>query len=345
MSTQSTMNGDTAESGYPHVPKYFFPTQQIPKLSCNDPLADELISQEKPVVLTDTKLCESALKWDLDYLANNMGNERYMVFVSQNNRFKYYDEAKMKQYRINFNPPTRRVDMTFTEFVKKLREWKPGDERVYLQQGLNNTFGRGIVLDFLQFNWQWLNVQQKKHNWGPLTSNLLLVGMESNITPVHYDEQQNFFCQLIGKKRCILFAPEHYERLYPHPVYHPHDRQSQVDFDMPDLEKFPGLDQLQGWETVIGPGEVLYIPMYWWHHIESLPNLGHTVSVNFWYKGGPTESVEYPLKPRQKLAIMRNVEKMLLEALKDPGEVGPLLRSLVLGRYSGEDALKEEGNL
>lgn len=61
----------------------------------------------------------------------------------------------------------------------------------------------------------------------------------------------------------------------------------QVDFDAPDMEKFPGLEQLQGVETVMGPGDVLYIPMYWWHHIESLPHLGNTVSVNFWYKVRP----------------------------------------------------------
>lgn len=81
------------------------------------------------MVLTDTKLCETALKWDLDYLAQHMGNERYMVFLSNNHKFKYYDEAKIKQYKTNFVPPTRRVDITFPEFVKKLREWKPGDER------------------------------------------------------------------------------------------------------------------------------------------------------------------------------------------------------------------------
>lgn len=84
---------------------------------------------QKPVVLTDTKLCDTALKWDLEYLAEHMGNERYMVFLSQNNKFKYYDEAKVKQYKTHFIPPTRRVDMTFHEFVKKLRDWKPGDER------------------------------------------------------------------------------------------------------------------------------------------------------------------------------------------------------------------------
>lgn len=42
---------------------------------------------------------------------------------------------------------------------------------------------------------------------------------------------------------------------------------------------------------------------------------------------------------------MRNVEKMLLEALKEPAEVGPLLRSLVIGRYTGDEAKRQEGSL
>lgn len=31
---------------------------------------------------------------------------------------------------------------------------------------------------------------------------------------------------------------------------------------------------------------------------------------------------------------MRNVEKMLAEALHDPNEVGTMLKTIVLGRYS-----------
>ncbi|XP_076041763.1 hypoxia-inducible factor 1-alpha inhibitor-like [Oratosquilla oratoria] len=316
-----------------HIKKYFFPSEPIPRLPCSDPMAQELISQEKPVVLTDTHLCDSALKWDLEYLSENMGSEKYMVYASKSSRFKYWDQAKVKLHCQDFVPPTQRVDMTFPDFVTKLRDWKPGDDRLYLQQGLNNTVGHAIVVDFLQFNWQWLNIQQKKNNWGPLTSNLLLVGMEGNTTPVHYDEQQNFFAQLVGYKRCILFSPDHYDKLYPHPVFHPHDRQSQVDFDNPDFERFSRLNEVRAVEAVVGPMDVLYIPMYWWHHIESLPELGHTISVNFWYKGGPTEKIDYPLAPRQKLAVLRNVEKMLLDALKDPAELGHLLRALVIGRY------------
>lgn len=51
-------------------------------------------------------------------------------------------------------------------------------------------------------------------------------------------------------------------------------------------------------------------------------------------KAGPTGQISYPLKDHQKVAIMRNIEKMLLEALQDSREVGPLLRALVLGRYT-----------
>ena len=49
-----------------------------------------------------------------------------------------------------------------------------------------------------------------------------------NVTPAHYDEQQNFFAQIKGYKRCILFPPDQFECLYPFPVHHPCDRQSQV---------------------------------------------------------------------------------------------------------------------
>lgn len=51
---------------------------------------------------------------------------------------------------------------------------------------------------------------------------------KGNVTPAHYDEQQNFFAQIKGHKRCILFPPDQFEYLYPYPVHHPCDRQSQV---------------------------------------------------------------------------------------------------------------------
>ena len=53
-----------------------------------------------------------------------------------------------------------------------------------------------------------------------------------NVTPCHYDEQENFFTQVHGLKRCILFPPNMFNCMYPYPVYHPHDRQSQVSCEL-----------------------------------------------------------------------------------------------------------------
>ena len=37
----------------------------------------------------------------------------------------------------------------------------------------------------------------------------------------------------------------------------------QVDFDNPDLEKFPNFRGVHALEAIVHPGDVLYIPMYW----------------------------------------------------------------------------------
>lgn len=52
------------------------------------------------------------------------------------------------------------------------------------------------------------------------------------------------------------------------------------------------------------------------------------------FQVGPVGDIKYPLKGHQKVAIMRNIEKMVHDVLQDPKEVGPLLRALVLGRYT-----------
>lgn len=99
---------------------------------------------QKPVVITNSNLVSSAQKWTLDYLEHHMGSGDYTVFVSRNHKFKYYDEKKMAQKNskgeltgggVEFTPPTKKVEMKLPEFMRRLREWKKGDERfvfVYL---------------------------------------------------------------------------------------------------------------------------------------------------------------------------------------------------------------------
>lgn len=68
-----------------------------------------------------------------------MGDADYTVFASRNHKFKYYDEKKIASrigvsngetsQGVEFTPPTKKVEMKLPEFIKRLREWKRGDER------------------------------------------------------------------------------------------------------------------------------------------------------------------------------------------------------------------------
>lgn len=317
--------------------EYPFPTEEIPRLNIDNPETEKRIAAGLPVVITDSGLVRSALHWDLDYLQGNIGDGKFTVYKSKNKKFQYFDDKKVDTFK-DFEKPMEHMDLTFPEFVKKLKTAKPGKDKVYLQQALNEGVGKRIVADFLGFNWSWVTEQQKKNKFGALTSNLLLIGMEGNVTPAHYDEQENFFAQIRGYKRFILFHPDQFKCMYPYPTYHPCDRQSQVDFDNPDYKRFPKFKDVKGYETVVGPSDVLFLPMYWWHQVESLPDHGHTISVTFWYKAGPIGNVVYPLSPQQKVSMMRNLEKMIHQALNNTDEIPEFMQNMVLGRYTDPPA-------
>ena len=97
----------------------------------------------------------------------------------------------------SFREPMKKREWTFSKFVDEYRSHEGRtDEYIYYQDALTDTVGSGIKHDFVHFNWQWVNERKKRYNWGQLTSNLLLISQPGNITPCHYDEQHNFFCQV-----------------------------------------------------------------------------------------------------------------------------------------------------
>ena len=60
-----------------------------------------------------------------------------------------------------------------------------------------------------------------------------------------------------------------------------------------------------------------------------------TTSITFWYKPGPQQlqEVKLPLSAKQKVSMMRNIEKMVQEALREPSEIDEVLCNIVHGRY------------
>jgi len=93
----------------------------------------------------------------------------------------------------------------------------------------------------------------------------LFFGCRGSVTPMHYDIDMShvFHTAIYGRKRIVLFAPEESRRLYQLPF----TVRSPVDVDKPDYQRFPLLAEAKGWEVILEPGETLFIPAGYWHHV------------------------------------------------------------------------------
>jgi hypothetical protein len=123
-------------------------------------------------------------------------------------------------------------------------------------------------------------------NRQPLVS--IWLGNRTRIA-AHHDLPDNIACVVAGRRRFTLFPPEQLENLYIGPLdFTPAGQAiSLVDFAQPDFGKFPkfaaALQHAQVAE--LAPGDALFIPSMWWHHIESLDALN--VLVNYWWRQSP----------------------------------------------------------
>jgi hypothetical protein len=101
----------------------------------------------------------------------------------------------------------------------------------------------------------------------------------------HYDLSYNIACVVAGRRRFTLFPPEQFDNLYVGPLeYTPAGQPvSLVRIESPDHEKFPRFREAQATARVaeLGPGDALFIPYMWWHHVVSLDALN--VLVNYWW--------------------------------------------------------------
>lgn len=105
------------------------------------------------------------------------------------------------------------------------------------------------------------------------------------IVACHYDTMSNIACVVAGRRRFTLFAPDQVRNLYigPYESTPAGAPISLVDFDAPDLERFPGFAEAMATAQVaeLEPGDALYIPYMWWHHVRSLD--AFNVLVNYWW--------------------------------------------------------------
>ena len=129
-------------------------------------------------------------------------------------------------------------------------------------------------------------------------------------TQTHNDRDHNLACVIAGRRRFTLFPPTEVANLYIGPLDNPPPL-SLVDPENPDYHRFPRFREAMASARValLEPGDAIFIPKYWWHHVASLDP--YNAMVNYWW-GETAQGIEKP----------NDIFLAALLALKDlpPGE-------------------------
>jgi hypothetical protein len=111
------------------------------------------------------------------------------------------------------------------------------------------------------------------------------IGTRTRIA-AHNDFPSNLACCAVGRRRFTLFPPEQFVNLYAGPIdFTPAGRPvSMVDLRKPDFDAFPRFrDALKTAQVAeLEPGDAIFIPSMWWHHVEALAPFN--VLVNYWWR-------------------------------------------------------------
>jgi hypothetical protein len=114
------------------------------------------------------------------------------------------------------------------------------------------------------------------------------IGTRTRIA-AHNDFPHNLACCAVGSRRFTLFPPDQFANLYVGPLDHtPAGRPvSMVDLRQPDFDKYPRFREALSEARVaeLGPGDAIFIPSMWWHHVEALEPFN--VLVNYWWRDTP----------------------------------------------------------
>jgi hypothetical protein len=93
----------------------------------------------------------------------------------------------------------------------------------------------------------------------------LWFGPAGTVTPLHHDIMNVFLAQIYGRKQVTLISPDQ-----THWVYNQIGVYSEVDCENPDYQRYPLFQQVKPMRVILQPGESLFLPVGWWHHVKAL---------------------------------------------------------------------------
>ena len=92
---------------------------------------------------------------------------------------------------------------------------------------------------------------------------------ERSVTGLHADTVQGFLCHVFGRKRILLYSPDQESLVYPLRAFNTY-RSCWTGPDAIDYQTYPRFRDAHALEVILEAGEVLFIPLGWFHCVFAL---------------------------------------------------------------------------
>lgn len=219
----------------------------------------ELLRNESaPAILRGLPVGSCTTQWTHEYLKQQIGGERPVVVHASPSPHLNFQRKNFAYKTQSFGSFLDEANEGGHLYLRALSAEKPSEKPTHLAEDFPSIAADFQIPEALEY------VRKNMHSSplrvsGPVTMWL------------HYDVMANIYVQVRGTKRLLLFPPSEVTNL----SFAPGASSS-------SLNPFTDAHGARGFEAVVSPGDILFIPPLWLHCAE--PTNGLSVAVNVFFR-------------------------------------------------------------
>lgn len=229
----------------------------------------------RPVILTGCMEDWPAVsRWTPEYLKQTLGDVKIQ-----------YQGERDRNKRYEMQVDAHRREIAFSDYMDLIAQPGVGNQAyITANNSAHNARALAPLHADLGFPGEFLEPAADVKN------GMMWIGPAGTVTSLHHDLTDNLVAQVVGRKRFRLFAAADVGKLYNHH----HVFSEIVDLDDPDLDmaRLPLMKEANVHDITLLPGEMLFIPIGWWHQVNALDFSVTITYTNFrwrndWYQTYP----------------------------------------------------------
>ena len=220
------------------------------------------MTRNRPVLIKGGAALWNATKtWSDEYIRRAVGSITVNVERSRNRRYGQEEQSWYRSSQLDEEA------FTWKRFLELYR--KPEPPHHYAQGEIPKALFQDVEAP---------GVAPCMYKW--LVWMVLWVGRGGENSLLHNDQYENLYAIVDGTKKVTLIDGMQAAYVYEDKYLSDAGKVSSVDIEQPDYGSHPWLRHATYTEVTVKKGDILYIPIYWWHQVRSQER---TIGVTMWF--------------------------------------------------------------